>query len=125
MCLCMWQLSLFCSYFVFTNCMVQLEYWYSPTIFAEKSYNRCRGGSRTAVTFKMELFVTVVNGWKPLTINTKNSILNVAAVLDLPLVLADYVMLIFKILNSYNIKWYIHLSNLLIWQPLAKKNIFR
>ena len=52
----------------------------------------------------MELFVTVVNGWKPLTINTKNSILNVAAVLDLPMVLADYVMLIFKILNFYNIK---------------------
>ena len=73
----------------------------------------------------MELFVTVVNGWKPLTINTKNSILNVAAVLDLPLVLADYVMLIFKILDSYNIKWYLHLSNLLIWQPLAKINIFR
>ena len=52
----------------------------------------------------MELFVTVVNGWKPLTINTKNSILNVAAVLDLPLVLADYVMFIFKSLDSYNIK---------------------
>ena len=52
----------------------------------------------------MELFVTVVNGWKPLIINTKNSILNVAAVLDLPVVLAGYVMLTFKILDSYNIK---------------------
>ena len=52
----------------------------------------------------MELLVTVVNGWKPLTIITKNSILNVAAVLDLPVVLAGYVMLTFKILDSYNIK---------------------
>ena len=63
-----------------------------------------RDGFRTAVTFKMELLVTVVNGWKPLTIITKNSILNVAAVLDLPVVLAGYVMLTFKILDSYNIK---------------------
>ena len=37
-----------------------------------------RGGSRTAATSKME-------GLKPLTIITKRSILNVAAVLDPPL----------------------------------------
>ena len=43
------------------------------------------GGSRTAATSKMEHFVIIVNGWKPLTIITKRSILNVAAVLDLPL----------------------------------------
>ena len=41
-----------------------------------------RGGSRTAVTSKMEHFVIIVNGWKPLTIITKSSILDVAAVLD-------------------------------------------
>ena len=44
-----------------------------------------RGGSRTAATFKMERFVIIVNGWKPLTIITKRSILDVAAVLDPPL----------------------------------------
>ena len=33
----------------------------------------------------MELFVIIVNGWKQLTIITKYSILDVAAVLDLPL----------------------------------------
>ena len=27
----------------------------------------CRGGSRTAATSKMERFVIIVNGWKPLT----------------------------------------------------------
>ena len=43
---------------------------------------RARGGSRTAATSKMEHFLIIVNGWKPLTIITKNSILNVAAVLD-------------------------------------------
>ena len=42
-------------------------------------------GSRTAATSKMEHFVIIVNGWKPLTIITKRSILNVAAVLDPPL----------------------------------------
>ena len=47
-----------------------------------------RGGSRTAATSKMERFVIIVNGWKPLTIITKRSILNVAAVLD-PLPASD------------------------------------
>ena len=47
-----------------------------------------RGGSRTAGTSKMERFVIIVNSWKPLTIITKRSILDVVAVLDPPLVLA-------------------------------------
>ena len=41
-------------------------------------------GSRTAATSKMERFVITVNGWKALTINTKHSILDVAAALDAP-----------------------------------------
>ena len=41
-----------------------------------------RGGSRTAATFKMERFVIIVNGFQSLTIITKRSILDVAAVLD-------------------------------------------
>ena len=43
------------------------------------------GGSRAAATSKMECFMIIVNGWKPLTIITKHSILNVAAALDPPL----------------------------------------
>ena len=39
-----------------------------------------RSGSRTAATSKMELFVMIVNGFQPLIIITKCSILNVAAV---------------------------------------------
>ena len=34
----------------------------------------------------MELFVIIVNDWKPLTIITKSSILDVADVLDTPLI---------------------------------------
>ena len=49
-----------------------------------------RGGSRTAVTSKMEHFVIIVNGWKPLTIITKSSILDVAAVLDPSLYCSHY-----------------------------------
>ena len=43
------------------------------------------GGSGTAVTSKMECIVIMVNSEKPLTIITKRSILDVAAVLDPPL----------------------------------------
>ena len=47
--------------------------------------SRGRGGSSTAATSKMEPFVIIVNGFWPLTIITKRSILDVAAVLDPPL----------------------------------------
>ena len=43
------------------------------------------GRSKTAATSKMELFVIIVNGFQPLTIITKCSILDIAAVLDPPL----------------------------------------
>ena len=51
----------------------------------EKSNCNSRGGSRTAAGSKKELFVIIVNGLKPLTIITKSSILDVAAILDPPL----------------------------------------
>ena len=44
-----------------------------------------RGGSRAAATSKMESFVIIVNGFQPLIVITKHSILDVAAVLDPPL----------------------------------------
>ena len=46
-----------------------------------------RGGSRVAATFTMECFVKIVNGFLPLTIITKCSILDVAAGLDPSLLL--------------------------------------
>ena len=49
-----------------------------------------RGGSRTAETTKMKRFVITVNGWQPLTIMTKYSILDVAAVLDQPLFCSSF-----------------------------------
>ena len=48
---------------------------------------KCKGGSRTAATSKMDRFMIIVNGWKPLTIIGKHSILDVEAVLDHPLLL--------------------------------------
>ena len=56
--------------------------WKPVTIFRDRS--------RAAATSKMERFVTIVNGWKPLTIITKRSILDVAAALDPPLILANF-----------------------------------
>ena len=49
-----------------------------------------RGGSRAAATSKMERFVIIVNGFQPLTIITKRSILDVAAALDPPLFTLNY-----------------------------------
>ena len=41
-----------------------------------------RDGSRADTTSKMERFAIIVNGFHPLTIITKRSILDVAAALD-------------------------------------------
>ena len=55
--------------------LIFMGFLYSITIAS------IRGGSRTAVTSKMGLFVIIVNGFQPSTIITKLSILVVAAVL--------------------------------------------
>ena len=59
-----------------------------PTICITEQH--FRGGSRTAATSKMERFVIIVSGWKPLTIITKHFILDVVAVLDPSLHLQNY-----------------------------------
>ena len=53
-----------------------------PKLFVELY----RGGSRTAGTSKVELFVTIFNSWKPLNIITTSSTLDVAVVLYPPLI---------------------------------------
>ena len=47
--------------------------------------SQTRGKCRPAATSKMERFVIIVKGWKPLTIIIKRSILDVGAALDPPL----------------------------------------
>ena len=66
--------------FVKINCL-------KVNIVTQSSISNVTGryGSRDAVTSKMEDFVIIVNGWKPLTIITKRSILDVAAALDPPI----------------------------------------
>ena len=59
-----------------------------------------RGGSRTAATSKMELFVIIVNGFQSLTIITKSFSLDVAAVLDPPLGLSDFQKITVAALNQ-------------------------
>ena len=44
------------------------------------------GGSGAAATSKMAHFAIIVNGFQPLAITTKLSILDVAAILDTPLI---------------------------------------
>ena len=50
-----------------------------------------RGESRAVATSKMERFVIIVNGFQPLTIITKRSILVDAVALDPPLVIAKLI----------------------------------
>ena len=64
--------------------ILKLEQWPYEDDRREDSEN-VRGGSRAATTSKMEPFVRIVNGWKPLTIITKRSILIVVVALDPPL----------------------------------------
>ena len=49
-------------------------------------FSSVRDVSRAAATSKVERFVIIVNGFQPLTIITKRSMLDVAVVLDPPLV---------------------------------------
>ena len=65
------------------------EYGFLWTIFSFKRTESKiihRGGSRTAATSKVELLVIIVNGFQPLSIITKSSTFDVAAVLDPPLI---------------------------------------
>ena len=62
------------------------------------------GGSRAAASSKVECFAIIVNGWKSLTIITKHSILDVAAALDLPLVIYKE--------ELHGIEIYLNLENL-------------
>ena len=67
---------------IYLTCEKKL-YWNKIKYFLY--YNSIRGGSRTTATSKVELFVIIVNGWKPLIIIPKSSTLDVAAVLNPPL----------------------------------------
>ena len=50
----------------------------------------CIGRSRAAAASKVELFVIAVNGWKTITIVTKSSTSDVAAVLDVPVMCIEH-----------------------------------
>ena len=77
----------FCNRVLLNCIIVFLCRMKNPTCKYNKYSNT--GGSRTAAASKMGRFVIIVNGWKPLTIITKRFILDVAAVLDLPLLKDD------------------------------------
>ena len=67
-----------------------------------------RGGSRAAAASKMEYFAIMVNGFQPLTIITKHSILDVAAVLNQPLVLIFVKLLGLRLVAETQFHFYIN-----------------
>ena len=68
-------------------------------ILEEDCRGDCRGGSKIAATSKMEHFVIIVNGWKPLTVITKSSILDVAAILDSPFLTKNCISKLIDVTN--------------------------
>ena len=70
-------------------------------------------GSRTAATSKTERFVIIVNGFQPLTVITKRSILDVTAALDPPL----YAIFNCPLFNfSKQVKhWNLNLFSYVVW----------
>ena len=50
--------------------------------FFRKEFTKARGGYRIAATSKIECFVIILNGFQPLTIIAKHTILDVAVALD-------------------------------------------
>ena len=59
-----------------------------------------KSGSTTAATSKMECFMIIFNGWKPLTIK-KRSILDIAAVLDPPLIISYLEQIFLRLVDIY------------------------
>ena len=70
--------------FVFTSSKI---FCFLHHLIEEINTTEIRGGSRAAATSKIERFVIIFNGFQPLAIITKHSILNVTAALDPPLIL--------------------------------------
>ena len=73
------------TFFFFKKILIYFSVKCEIKIISEVQYLSTRGGSRAAAASKMECFLTIVNGWTPLTIITKHSILDVAAALSPPL----------------------------------------
>ena len=76
--------------------------WFVVILHFFKKY--ARRGSTTAATSKMEHFVIMVNGWKPLTIIIKSSILDVAAGLDPPLIVGVYLWVLKNFREQLSLK---------------------
>ena len=66
--------------------MILTNFWITKINIKNQNIIITKGGSRAAATSKMERFVIIGNGFRPLTIITKRSILDVAAALDPPLI---------------------------------------
>ena len=82
-------MTLLCVLGWFINCNGVIII-YSPRFYIYSPFYETRGGSRTAAASKMEHFVIIVNGFQPLTIITKRSILDFEAGLHPPLETCHY-----------------------------------
>ena len=103
--------------------LLAAKFFYS--LFAQRSSLPLviRGRSGAPATSKMERFETIVNSWKPVTIISKRSILDVAGALDPPLVILDILLRN----NSYLLGVRFLINNRVTTGPswkLGKKSVF-
>ena len=91
---CLSVFCIFCQFCFELDVIFKDLYIYLINFYVNKSsvilFSLYRGGSRPVATSKMKLFVIIVNDFQPLTIITKCSILDVAAVVDPPLLYISY-----------------------------------
>ena len=97
-----WMENLIFPVIKLTSCLARFIFQIRRDISIKR-----RGGSRTAATFKMERFLIIVNDFQLITIVTKRSILDVAAVLD-PALKSITTLLILKcqiVLQNVTLWW--------------------
>ena len=95
--------------------------WSSSFTCVIEITNITRGGSRTAAASKVELFVIIVNDWKPLTIITKSSTFDAPAVLDPPLITVEKIC--FQEEISMFLVTYVELGNYIQSPPRVHGNM--
>ena len=96
--------------------------WFTPILYVKCWISRFRGAYRNHVTYLVELFVILVNSFRPLYSLTGNSVLVVVSVLDLSLYFIIFVIIIITII--INIIFITFIINMIFEQEQFKFTVW-
>ena len=96
--------------------------WFTPILYVKCWISRFRGAYRNHVTYLVELFVILVNSFRPLYSLTGNSVLVVVSVLDLSLHFIIFVIIIITII--INIIFITFIINMIFEQEQFKFTVW-